>query len=154
MPQKPDGYSARKAEDLLSAYPEADIPEGQRVNVIATMLESFSDLSVFGTVSDRFVQDPYADFHALQAESYTGTLISDTIGGGTINAERAFLTATPTRSPATAATRSPSCATSLSRAMRRRAAIPAMPGSTAARRSTSASASRRTISSMATTKIC
>ena len=64
MPQKPDGYSARKAEDLLSAYPEADIPEGQRVNVIATMLESFSDLSVFGTVSDRFVQDPYADFHA------------------------------------------------------------------------------------------
>ena len=56
------------------------------------MLESFSDLSVFGTVSDRFVQDPYADFHALQAESYTGTLISDTIGGGTINAERAFLT--------------------------------------------------------------
>ena len=92
MPQKPDGYSARKAEDLLSAYPEADIPEGQRVNVIATMLESFSDLSVFGTVSDRFVQDPYADFHALQAESYTGTLISDTIGGGTINAERAFLT--------------------------------------------------------------
>lgn len=92
IPAKPDGYSARKAEDLLSAYPEADIPEGQRVNVIATMLESFSDLSVFGTVSDRFVQDPYADFHALQAESYTGTLISDTIGGGTINAERAFLT--------------------------------------------------------------
>ena len=33
MPQKPDGYSARKAEDLLSAYPEADIPEGQRVAV-------------------------------------------------------------------------------------------------------------------------
>ena len=92
MPQKPDGYSARKAEDLLSAYPEADIPEGQRVNVIATMLESFSDLSMFDSVSERFVQDPYADFHALQAESYTGTLISDTIGGGTINAERAFLT--------------------------------------------------------------
>lgn len=92
IPAKPDGYSARKAEDLLSAYPEADIPEGQRVNVIATMLESFSDLSMFDSVSERFVQDPYADFHALQAESYTGTLISDTIGGGTINAERAFLT--------------------------------------------------------------
>lgn len=70
MPQKPDGYSARKAEDLLSAYPEADIPEGQRVNVIATMLESFSDLSVFGTVSDRFVQDPYADDTLVWGETY------------------------------------------------------------------------------------
>lgn len=92
MPQKPDGYSDENAEALLSGYADADIPDGQKINVIATMLESFSDLSMFDSVSERFVQDPYADFHALQAESYTGTLISDTIGGGTINAERAFLT--------------------------------------------------------------
>jgi hypothetical protein len=88
----PDGYTARKAQDLLSAYPDADIPEGQRVIVLAAILESFSDLSVFGTVSVRFVHDPYADFLALHAESYTGTLISDIICGGTIRAERAFLT--------------------------------------------------------------
>ena len=90
IPQKPDGYSDEAARTLLDAYDTADIPEGKKVNVIATMLESYSDLSTLEGVA--FTTDPYADLHALQAESYHGTLISDTNGGGTVNAERSFLT--------------------------------------------------------------
>ena len=86
----PEGYSKKAAQELLSAYDDADIPEGKKVNVIATMLESYSDLSALDGVT--FTNDPYADFHALQAESYHGVLISDTNGGGTVNAERSFLT--------------------------------------------------------------
>ncbi len=90
LPMKPEGYSDAAAQALLARYEDADIPAGERVNVIATMLESFSDLSALGGVT--LARDPYASLHALQAESYCGTLISDTNGGGTINAERSFVT--------------------------------------------------------------
>ena len=86
----PDGYSDKAAQEILSEYQDADIPEERKVNVIVTMLESYSDLSTLDGVS--FTNDPYADLHALQEESFHGTLISDTNGGGTVNAERSFLT--------------------------------------------------------------
>ena len=101
------------------------------VNVVVTMLESFSDLSALGGVT--FERDPYADFHALQAESYCGTLISDTNGGGTINAERSFLTGFAYPHPRYRC--ETSCPTSAisRRAIRRRAAIRATNGSMTAR---------------------
>ncbi len=86
----PEGYSEQKALEILSTYPDADIPAEERVNIVVTMLESFSDLSVFDEIP--FVADPYAEYHALLEECYHGSLIADTIGGATINAERAFLT--------------------------------------------------------------
>lgn len=90
IPQKPDDYDDAAAQSVLNAYADADIPEDKRVNVIVTMLESFSDLSALDGVS--FTNDPYADLHALERESYHGVLISDTNGGGTVNAERSFIT--------------------------------------------------------------
>lgn len=90
IPHAPEGYSEAAAKERLGAFTEADIPAEQKVNVVVTMLESYSDLSVFDSI--RFTNDAYAHWHELQAESYCGTLISDTLGGGTINAERAFLT--------------------------------------------------------------
>lgn len=89
-PSAPDGYSKADSEAMLAETPDVLIPESQRVNVVVTMLESYSDLSVFDGV--RFTADPYAEIHALRDESYSGTLIVDSIGGGTINAERSFLT--------------------------------------------------------------
>lgn len=85
---EPEGYSEETAARILNAYPEKDIDA--KVNVVATMLESFSDLSLFEQIN--FTADPYAPYHELLSECYYGTLITDTIGGGTINAERAFLT--------------------------------------------------------------
>ena len=86
----PEGYSAKAAQDSLDEYPAADIPEDGKVNVIAVMLESFSDFSLFDSID--FAADPYEPLRAIWAESEKGTLISDTMGGGTINAERSFLT--------------------------------------------------------------
>lgn len=97
FPSAPEGYSDAKAEEILAQTPDVAIPENQRVNVIVTMLESFSDFSAFKGVPLQ--NDPYAPLHALQEEAYHGTLIADSIGGGTINAERAFLTGFSFRQP-------------------------------------------------------
>ena len=88
--QPPAGYSSANAQQILSRYPDAEIPADKKVNLICVQLESFSDLSKLPGV--EFEQDPYAPWHALEQESYSGTLISDTFGGGTSNAERSFLT--------------------------------------------------------------
>ena len=87
---KPEGYSEQEAEQLLSQYEDADIPEEQKVNVICVMLESFSDLSDCAELN--WTEDPYAILHELEEQCISGTMISDTLGGGTCNAERSFLT--------------------------------------------------------------
>lgn len=96
-PDAPEGYTEEGARQTLAQYPDENIPEGKKVNLICTMMESFTDLSVFDGVS--FDIDPYESFHALQAECYHGTLIDDSIGGGTVNAERSFLTGFAYRQP-------------------------------------------------------
>lgn len=84
------GYDEKKAEELLSAYENKDIPEGQKINVIAIMREAYTDFSRYGISGlDASVYDAY---HALEEESYVGDMVSNTFGGGTVNAERSFLT--------------------------------------------------------------
>lgn len=79
FPSAPEGYSEDAAQKMLAPYTDEAIPEEKRVNVVATMLESYSDLSVFDSIA--FTADPYAEFHALQSESYHGSLVVDVIGG-------------------------------------------------------------------------
>lgn len=86
----PDGYSAEEAEQLLSAYEDADIPEDRKVNIIAYMREAYADFSQFGIEGlDESVYDLY---HQLEEESFTGTLLTNIFAGGTIDSERDFLT--------------------------------------------------------------
>lgn len=91
FPEKPAGYSSARAEALLVEDDDSCIPEESRVNFVCIMLESFSDFSRCGV---EFETDPYEKLHKLETESYHGTMISDTMGGGTVNAERSFLTGT------------------------------------------------------------
>ena len=86
----PEGYSEREAAEILDRYEDADIPEDQKVNIVALMLEAFCDLSVIDGVEPG--DTVYEVYHALQAESYTGRLVTNIFAGGTINTERAFLT--------------------------------------------------------------
>lgn len=88
LPDPPENYSKERAQELLAQYPEAEIDT--KVNVIAVMLESFSDLSVLEPTGLQ--ADPYAALRNIWEESCRGTLIVDTLGGGTINSERSFLT--------------------------------------------------------------
>ena len=88
IPTPPENYDKEEAEAILSGYASDEID--RKVSVVVTQLEAFSDLS---TVTDRITgADPYAEFHALQAESYHGTLIPNIFAGGTIDTERCVLT--------------------------------------------------------------
>ncbi len=93
IPHPPEGYSEREAEELLSRYEDADIPEDKKVNIVGIMLEAFADFSGFEQI--EFQQDVYAGLHALEAESYSGTLLTNIFAGGTVNTERGFLTGDP-----------------------------------------------------------
>ena len=90
FPQPPRGYDQREAEQWLAGYEDGDIPEDKKVNIVGVMLEAFTDFSRFGEI--QFSQDVYAVYHALEEESYSGTLLTNIFAGGTVNTERAFLT--------------------------------------------------------------
>ena len=90
IPAPPEGYDEKEAAALLGQYTDGDIPEEEKVNVVAIMLEAFADFS--HCEEFQFNNDPYALFHALQAESYSGTLVNNIFAGGTVRTERSFLT--------------------------------------------------------------
>ena len=89
FPAPPEGYDPAEAAAALAQYPEEEIPQDRKVDVIAVMLEAFSDFSKFGL---DFEADPYAPFHALERESHHGELVVNVFAGETVNTERAFLT--------------------------------------------------------------
>ena len=90
LPTPPEGYDETEAHQALAAHPSDDIPENEKVSIVVTQLEAFADLS---TATDRITgADPFAEFHALQAESYHGRLMPNVFAGGTIDTERCVLT--------------------------------------------------------------
>ncbi len=86
----PEGYSRGKGGAMLEGYQDEDIPEERKVNVIAIMREAYADFSRFG-IKGLDVSG-YDLYHALEAESYTGNLVTNIFAGGTIDTERSFLT--------------------------------------------------------------
>ena len=90
FPRPPEGYDQREAEGWLAQYEDAAIPADKKVNLVGIMLEAFTDFSQFEEI--QFSQDVYAIWHALEAEGYSGALLSNIFAGGTVNTERAFLT--------------------------------------------------------------
>ncbi len=88
----PEGYSEKRAEDILAQYPQTDIPADKKVNVIVIMRESYCDLSLLDSRNGSIDFSCYDTYHELVAESYSGTLITNGFGGNTKNAERCFLT--------------------------------------------------------------
>lgn len=90
FPHPPEGYDQREAEQWLAQFEDAAIPEDKKVNIVGIMLEAFTDFSQFEEI--QFSQDVYAIWHALEAEGYSGALLSNIFAGGTVNTERAFLT--------------------------------------------------------------
>ena len=86
----PPGYNQKEAEAALMSYEYSNIPENQKVNIISIMLEAYSDFSEFDQI--EFNIDVYEKLHALEAESWSGTLINNIFAGGTIDTERSFIT--------------------------------------------------------------
>ena len=90
---RPEKYSAAAAEALLAGYEDVDIPADKKVHVISVMLEAYADFSVFPQL--EFLRDPYAAFHALQAEGIGGWLDCNIFAGGTIDTERCYMSGSP-----------------------------------------------------------
>lgn len=86
----PEGYREGEAAALLAQYEDVPIAEAKKVNVVGVMLEAFQDFSRFGVLD--LPDDIYADYHALEAESFSGDLVTNIFAGGTVDTERAFLT--------------------------------------------------------------
>jgi len=87
----PEGYSQQRAAAALAAYQDQDIPEEKKVNVVGVMLEAFNDFTKFD-IPLNLAQDVYGVWHALEAEGYSGDLVTNIFGGGTVDTERCFLT--------------------------------------------------------------
>lgn len=83
-------YDEEEAAAILSQYTDGVIPQDKKVNLISIQMEAMADLSEYNI--DGLSPSVYADFHALQAESYSGTLITDIFAGGTTETEWAVLT--------------------------------------------------------------
>ena len=90
LPHPPQGYNEGEAAALLDAYTDADIPADKRVNLLVFQLESFADYSRSNLPG--LAEETYALWHEIEADSLHGTLISNVVGGGTIDTERCFLT--------------------------------------------------------------
>lgn len=86
----PEGYDADRAERLLAAYEDAAIPDGEKADVIAIQLEAFNDFTKWNVPGLN--PEVYALYHELEAESYTGNLVTNIFAGGTVDTERCFLT--------------------------------------------------------------
>lgn len=90
MDTPPDGYDKSTPQALLSTYGDGGIPEDRRVNIIAIMREAYVDFSRYGI--EGLDESGYDFYHALEAESYTGNLVTNIFSGGTVDTERCFLT--------------------------------------------------------------
>lgn len=85
-----EGYDKGKAENDLFKYEYKTIPENEKVNIVAIMLESYNDFSEFNSVDLGI--DIYENFHEIQKESINGKLVTNIFAGDTIKTERAFIT--------------------------------------------------------------
>ena len=88
----PAGYDQRETAALLASYEDADIPVEKQVDVILLQLEAFADFSRFEGVQGIDFEKAYAVYQEIEAESYTGNLLTNIFAGGTVNTERAVLT--------------------------------------------------------------
>ncbi|MCI9432618.1 MAG: LTA synthase family protein [Oscillospiraceae bacterium] len=86
----PAGYDEEEAVRLLAEYPDADIPEERKISVVGLMREAYVDFSRYDVPG--LDVSGYEVYHALEAESYTGDLVTNIFAGGTVDTERCFLT--------------------------------------------------------------
>lgn len=86
----PANYDQDQIAEQLAGYEDGDIPEGQKVNIVAIMLEAYNDFTQFG--APELAQDVYAVWRQLEDEGYSGNLVTNIFAGGTVDTERCFLT--------------------------------------------------------------
>lgn len=85
-------FKRPEPEQLYEVYQDIDIPENQKVNIVGIMLEAYNDFTKFDVdIPFNKEIDIYEVWHDLQAEGYSGQLVTNVFAGGTIDTERSFL---------------------------------------------------------------
>ena len=93
FPTPPEGYNEGNAQTLLQSFADQDIPEEQKVSVLAIMLEAFCDLTDLPVLGEHeAVVRAYEPWHQLEEESVSGNLLTNIFAGGTVDTEWGFLT--------------------------------------------------------------
>ena len=93
FPEPPQNYNEGDAKALLEQYPDAAIPQEQKVDVVGVMLEAFCDLTDFPAPAEQAaVREVYAPWHKLEENSVHGDLLTNIFAGGTVDSEWCFLT--------------------------------------------------------------
>ncbi|MBQ7370925.1 MAG: LTA synthase family protein [Blautia sp.] len=87
----PNEGGGKTAQEIFAWYEDQNIPEEKKVNVIAIMLEAYSDFSQLG-IAGLEADSAYSFYHQLEEESYTGQLVTNVFAAGTVDTERGFLT--------------------------------------------------------------
>ncbi|MBR5536634.1 MAG: LTA synthase family protein [Clostridia bacterium] len=78
------------AEELLARYTDSAIPEERKIDLLVFQREAYVDFSVYDV--EGMDWSCYDLYHQLQAESYSGTLVTNIFAGGTVDTERCVLT--------------------------------------------------------------
>jgi phosphoglycerol transferase MdoB-like AlkP superfamily enzyme len=92
IPSRPDGYSAKAAEEIASRYQSdsvSDLPDVMP-NIICIMNESFSDLTFLNDVETS--EDIMPFIHSMSENTIKGRLNVSVFGGNTADTEFEFLT--------------------------------------------------------------
>lgn len=87
---KPEGYSEKRVEELLTDNSEEDVQAEELPNVILIMNESFSDLRVLGNL--QLNAENMQNIYGLQENTIHGYTNVSVLGGGTANSEFEALT--------------------------------------------------------------
>ncbi|PAB61123.1 LTA synthase family protein [Anaeromicrobium sediminis] len=91
--EKPNGYSLKKAEELLNDYKNIENKANRRaVNVILIMGEAFSDICNNKNLRFEGYTYPLENFEKLKKDGLSGYIITPNFGGGTANTEFDVLT--------------------------------------------------------------
>lgn len=90
FPEKPDGYTTAKAEEILNNANKQTSANSKKPHVICIMNEAWSDLSIYEDSQTN--KDPLAFYHSLTENTIKGNLYVPVFGNGTANSEMEFLT--------------------------------------------------------------
>lgn len=91
---KPDGYSAQAAREILAPYPDDREAPAKTPNIIVIMNEAFSDPAVLGSFETNEDYMPYVHsiLNGTVGNTVSGYLNVSVLGGNTANTEFEFLT--------------------------------------------------------------
>lgn len=84
------GEGTPTAQEVLARYEDSDIPQERKIDLLVFQREAYVDFSEFDI--EGMDWSCYDLYHQLKAESYVGTLVTNTFSGGTIDTERCVLT--------------------------------------------------------------